>query len=68
MHSVQKLELQQIQIKHNNVISYFQLHVQASEAIISLNTRINEHIHTVYMELSTQNLTVCTLLGFFFCV
>jgi len=64
IHSVQKLELQQIQIKHNNVFSYFQLHVQASKAIISLNA-INEYIHTVYMGLRPQNLTVCMLRGYF---
>lgn len=65
MHSVQKLELQQIQIKHDNLFSYFQLHVSVSKVIISLNTRIKEYVHTVYMELRSQNLTVCILDGYF---
>jgi len=65
MHSVQKFELQQIQIKHNKVFSYFQLHVQASKPIISLNTRINKYIHAVYMGLRSQNFTVCTLRWYF---
>jgi hypothetical protein len=65
MHSVQKLGLLQIQIKHNNLFSYFQLHASASKAIISLNTRIKEYIHRVYMEVRSQNLTVCMLCGYF---